>query len=532
VRKRRGSILLGVLLVVVLATLVATTAAYRARANTDMARASLRESESRALLRSGLRVVLAEFAEARDDLIGGGVLLNGGVEGGLGTNPLRISDAVVISEVGGRRGIVRVIPSISGSLAASESAKLDLNRATREMLLMLPGMTEVIADAVVARRGSRPFEAIEELLTLEEIDPDMLFGDLQDWADRYMPVDQRDPRADAIGSLSLSVPWADLLTVFAADPNVQSDLPSDGAALLGEARLFLPLNGEGADDAIEEAREGLTPGFTVEELQRLMSAPSESVLLVQMTRHLGVDRWSAVLDSVTTSADPYVVGRIDLTNAPQEVLVCVPGIDEDAADEIVRSRADRSARELAGVAWPVEQGILSAEQFRLAAPWLVTRSLQYRVILEAGFETGVSGPRSGDLSSVELEQRVVAEVVIDISGPRARIAYLRDVTWLIDALDIHEVAREERQGQFGVDWYEFDDPFAVRMSMSEDEGAGAGIERPRDRAQQQREQMRQARQRDRGGPDTDMGVGAVPPRPEGRDRRLGRWNGNARTGGG
>ena len=60
----RGSILFGVLLVVVLATLVASTAMFRVRNNSDIVRASIRGDSSRTLLRSGIRAYLAELAEA------------------------------------------------------------------------------------------------------------------------------------------------------------------------------------------------------------------------------------------------------------------------------------------------------------------------------------------------------------------------------------------------------------------------------------------------------------------------------------
>jgi len=200
----RGSVLFGVMLVVVLATLVATTTMFRVRNNADIVRASIREDSSRALLRSGIRVWLTEFEAARPDLLRGGVSLD---PSAATISPLRISDGLVISEVSGRRGIVRLLTHPDGQLVAVESARLDLNRAPRESLLALPGMTEPIADALIARRASRPFESVEEVLALPEISPDILYGELDRFAERYRPADLalEDRVASAEGFLSDAV---------------------------------------------------------------------------------------------------------------------------------------------------------------------------------------------------------------------------------------------------------------------------------------------------------------------------------------
>src|SRR5690606_33026604 len=99
-------------------------------------------------LRSGLRGYLSEFAESRVDLLRGGISLDTDTAS---ISPLLISDGLVISEIGGRRGIVRLLAQPGGGLYASESVRLDINRAPRESFLSLPGMTESIADAIIAR---------------------------------------------------------------------------------------------------------------------------------------------------------------------------------------------------------------------------------------------------------------------------------------------------------------------------------------------------------------------------------------------
>lgn len=527
--ERRGSILFGVLLVVVLATLVASTAMFRVRNNTDIVRASIREDSSRALLRSGLRVLLAEFEAARPDLLRGGVSLGSDAAA---ASPLRISDGHVISEIGSRRGIIRLLAQPSGESFTPESTRIDLNRAPRETLLALPEMTEAIVDAILARRSRCPFESVEELLVLEEIEPQTLFGDLEMFADRYRPADQTlEDRTSQAQSFLAEPVLADLVTVYSADPTVRSALEAAAADVVGEPRLIFPsevVSRTGETLVIADAARDL---LLSDEAERLEGATDEASFLRRVISGIAPERRALLLDAITTSPDPFLLGRVDLTNASESVLAILPGLDAELAAEIVARRSGLSESRLASITWPLDEGVISGEQFLQLAPWITTRSLQFRVLVEAGFEVASDQPRSGDFSTLELDQRIVAEVVIDVSGDRARIAYLRDVTWLGDALEIHTVAARE-QAADPERWYDFPDPFAPMVADEGPEDDGASFERPSDRADQQRRDLR--RNRPETG-DTRMEQ-AVPPTeptspPEGQDRRIGRWNGTPRAGG-
>jgi hypothetical protein len=212
------------------------------------------------------------------------------------------------------------------------------------------------------------------------------------------------------------------------------------------------------------------------------------------------------------------------------VLACLPGLGEEAITELVRRRSELSDAVLARVTWPVEEGILTAEEFVGIAPWVTNRSLQFRLIIEAGYEMPTDEARSGDFAELELDQRIVAEVVIDISGDQPRIAYLRDVTWLADAFEIHTTSMEDRAAD-PEEWYDFEDPFAPMEFEGEPEDDGLeGFVRPSERADQQRREMRNRRptNEDETQPEQQMPAGS---QAEGRDRRIGRWNGAPRSGG-
>ena len=59
--------------------------------------------------------------------------------------------------------------------ATTERGKLDINKATAQELMMLPGIGEVIAQRIVAYRETNgPFQALEDLLNVEDIGPTRL----------------------------------------------------------------------------------------------------------------------------------------------------------------------------------------------------------------------------------------------------------------------------------------------------------------------------------------------------------------------
>jgi hypothetical protein len=126
------------------------------------------------------------------------------------------------------------------------------------------------------------------------------------------------------------------------------------------------------------------------------------------------------------------------------------------ARERVPSESRRSS------AWTVTDGDLPVEAFADACEWMTTRTTVWRVRVEAGFNDAGDGADGGfdpfdgaaefELPDADefgtaiepdreqagaLRHRVVLEAVIDVSAPRPRIAYLRDVTSL-------EIARAQR----------------------------------------------------------------------------------------
>ena len=95
---------------------------------------------------------------------------------------------------------------------------------------------------------------------------------------------------------------------------------------------------------------------------------------------------------------------------------------------IVRMRDDLSDLDRATIAWPAIHGIVETEAYEQLGGLITTRSWTYRLRLAAG---EVDADRAQDeATDGAMAGAIIYEVVLDLSSPRPRIAYLREVTWL------------------------------------------------------------------------------------------------------
>lgn len=407
-RRRRGSILLAVAVVVVLATLVGATVVYRADVQRARAGATRDGARLRAVAWSGVQAVMAELGAQRGALMASGTP--------------RLTTAWDVSTVDGVRGTVRLAVQPAGGIAVAEAGRLDLNSATEAMLAMLPGVGEGPAAAMVAGRGVG-YVAPEALCSITELDAE----------DLYRGDDGAEGRVAGL---------LEMVTVFGAEPNVQSGVGAGGSGGndAGEARVMVR---EGWDDALRSGlvrRLGEIGGGAAEALLRAggMARESDAVRILSATG-VPVSEWAGVIDVLGFVESEFVLGRTDLNSALAEVLACIPGIDAEGARRIVAERGALDEPTRARVTWPVERGILTPERFADAVDFLTTRCLQWRVRVEAGFGRQQEG--AGDVEQEVGRPGLVYEAVIDVAGDRPRVAYLRDVTHLGLALrDVREAA--------------------------------------------------------------------------------------------
>jgi len=326
-----------------------------------------------------------------------------------------------------------------------EASKLNLNSASTSMVSRLPSMKASLTDALLDfidtddiprpegaeqeyydalpqpyRIHNGPLATVEQLLLVRGFTPAILLGEDANRNSSLDPNeddgDEREPPDDADGRLQAGL--LPLVTVHSREPN------TDRA---GRPRFHL--NRPGA--TVTETND-LPPAFVafvaaLGASQSVVLDPSElldATLPLKGTdgqetsvpTGVGKDSLALVLDRFTGTDQPELVGRINVNTAPAAVLQLVPGIDNALAESILSSRRNLPAERRQSVAWLHVENLVEAEKFREIAPFLTTRSLQFR------FQVVGYGSRSGRFR--------VLEAVIDAASRPVRLVYLRDLTRL------------------------------------------------------------------------------------------------------
>jgi general secretion pathway protein K len=249
---------------------------------------------------------------------------------------------------------------------------LDVNRATRDELLNLPGMTEEIADAIIDwrdaddepseagaesdvyenyqvpyRAKNGPFESLDELLLVAGVTPRLLYGDSNGKA--LEPTQNTEK------------PWCELLTVRSSSPNVTAE---------GETRLNL-------NQATVQQLMQLPVGLTQQQAQaiviRRQQTQFSSLGTLFTIAGLPQETAASLIDYVTVESGNQVNNKININTATEDVLTLLPDITPDIAAAIVANRPYQSVGEL------LLNGVVEAEVFQRIVDRLTTKSSSFIV---------------------------------------------------------------------------------------------------------------------------------------------------------
>jgi len=247
-----------------------------------------------------------------------------------------------------------------------ESAKLNVNIATRDQMMKLPDMTSPIASAIIdwrdpdeqpepdgIERGyyaglahpyvirNGPLRTIRELLGVKGIGARLLLG--QD-------ADPNDIQNSTESYGSLAHGWFPYMTVYSYEKNVNAD---------GQKRLNLKTADSGtisrrlnleswAADAIVKARDKNQIKRLVDLLDvRKDTSGSSQTTAGQDTRVRGdsekdqpvtLSIFKSILDDITLKNAEVLPGLINVNTAPLIVVKTLPGLDDELAGVIVRHR--------------------------------------------------------------------------------------------------------------------------------------------------------------------------------------------------
>lgn len=425
---RRGSLLLGVLVVVMIASMIGLSMMSAASLHRGEARGTLRRAQSRALAWSGVLAVVSQMESQRTEILGG-----------------KEPDLKRAWSLGEGSVIRLTSPTASALPVASESAKVDVNRASAEMLGKFEGLPTGVAARLVQARDEHAFESAEELTRVRGLSASVLYGtaaqpssEASDASVVKLPKEGKDHSA-----------MLSRLTVFSTDGIFRAS--ADGPD--GRIRCSTAWSEE------DRRRAGLLLGEEIatglESAVKSAKGLKDEAQIVQALRRLKVEpkEWGKVLDALTPATGDVSAGKVDINRATAEVLAAIPGVDLEHAASIVSSRESLSPTLRTSLAWPVVQGVLSEDAFEQAVNWLTTRSTMWRVRVEAGFRrnevaSGAAGEAT-ELEDAEIGDRSALEAVIDITDERVRVAYLREVTYLETELALEESGRASAEATTG-----------------------------------------------------------------------------------
>jgi DNA uptake protein ComE-like DNA-binding protein len=415
-RPRHAFILMAVLIVMVCAILVATSLLFVGQTEAAGAAGAADAAQARALLWSGTQVILAELSDQKQRILAGELPT--------------VEQQYVIYETTSRAGIVRLLPiGRGGGLLDYEAGKLDINVIDAAALTRTGFVDAAVAEAIVSWRSrlGRPIQSSADLLEAPGVSVTTLYGSIDALLAPDRAVARVGSRAPAMDEV-LAAPargLADVITIFSFEPAVQRT-----------GKLRINLNVQWSDELASrvEERFGRDAVATLKQIfDSGVKFENEAALFAALRRfQTPPDQWPQIIDTFTCEQGDLHFGRIDLNSASREALTALPGVTAEQAEQIISVRSELSPDQRATIAWPALREILKPEQYEALAGRITTRCWTYRVRLAVG-EIDRDDP-TGRINNPQIH-----EIVVDLSGPTARLAYLRDVTLLHDAaLMAHE----------------------------------------------------------------------------------------------
>lgn len=431
-KSRRAFVIIAVLVIIGSALYVATALLFQAQADVASSHRAADIAQARALAWSGIQAAMSRLNEQRERILAG--------------QQPRIDDEYQIYETVNTLGIVRMISMGSaGETLVPEAGKLDLNSIDKVALENTGLIAPDVAAAVIAFRQQQPggrFQSVADLLRTSggSITAEMLHGPLQEITTQdsaSMKTRDLAERTQARLAEPQVRGLADILTVLACEPALQ---------MTGVLRINLNVPWSEALQQRVSERFGPEAASMAKQLfDTGVRFDNESRLFQILHQYKSPpENWPPIIDAFTSEDGPFHHGRLDINTASYEALRGLPGVTPEQAAQLARVRDDLSDDERRTVAWPAIAQILPPESYDALAGHITTRCWMYRFRLAAG-EVNAAEPDG------ELHGRVIYEVVIDLSSPTPRVAYLRDITTLQSTARMFAAAAVRSASDFAKD---------------------------------------------------------------------------------
>lgn len=454
-QKRRGFVLVAVLVIIVLVSMVAASLLFRLKASETASAASAGSEQAWAAAMSGVQEAFRIAGKT------------GLTPLELYDNPHAFRDRLVYDDGSDRWYFTLFSPGDSETLRelryglVDEASKLNINAAHTADLVKLPRLTSAMIQALrdfvdedssarpegaeqdhydtlprryAVRNG--PLSSVDELLLVRGFTPSVLYGEdsnmnyrldpNEDDGDTSFPPDNGDGRLDLGLRRYFTTASYDLNEDNEGFPRTNLNDPKDGLPS-GE----LPA---GLTNFVAVMRAN---NIKVDVVSDLLEAsfkikPAGGGPEQEIRSGIGKAELPALLDHFTATRQHRMDGMINLNTASAEVLATVPDIDEPLAEAMVSARKSVSPERKTTIAWLYQDDVVDAARFKLIAPHLTARSNQY------SFHVVGFGLPSGRFR--------VLDVVIDLASGKPVVSYLRDITRLGVPFRLDEVAGKEAAG--------------------------------------------------------------------------------------
>lgn len=320
---------------------------------------------------------------------------------------------------------------------SDEAGKINLNSASLEMLLKLPGMTSELAASIIDWRDrdqeitpggaeseyyllldnpyyckDAPLETVEEILLIKGGDWQGLCGEdynrngVLDWNEN--DAEKSRPSDNSNGKLDYG--FLNYVTVHSYELNQDKD---------GNQRINVNQvkNINELSNLIREAV-GQENYFQVMNNIRLRRS-YKNLIEFYYVSGIEYDKFNTIIDKLTTSDEKKLVGLVNVNTAPAEVLLCLPALEQSDVDALIVQRT-KGEIDSSSILWVTK--VLPQEKAMQIGSYITANSFQY----------------SADIIAVSADGRAFKRyfTVLDTVNDSLKIIYkqpLNHLGWPLDS---------------------------------------------------------------------------------------------------
>ena len=280
-----------------------------------------------------------------------------------------------------------------------EAGKINLNEASLEMMLKLPGMTSELANSIIDWRDeddqvttggaeneyylllsepyqckNAPLETVEEVLLVKGAGMDILYGEdinrngILDWNEN--DGENAPPSDNSNGTLDPG--FYNYVTIHSYESNGDGQKINVSKNSNRSQLISLMTEEFGEEKALEIMAPVTLRNFTS---------------LIEFYYFLGIEEedFAKIIDRLTVTDDEKTVGKININTAPEEVLRCLPGLEQTDVDKLIKERS-KSDADTDNILWITE--VLDQAKAVAIGSYITSNSFQYSADIVAASSDG------------------------------------------------------------------------------------------------------------------------------------------------